>query len=207
MSKSWIALLFAAACLAGCGDSTQKPAASTPASPSGNQAALSVTGPKGTVAIGDDLAKAKAAFPAPKGAQVFDTSMNFAILGGDGWAWADPAGMGFEVALTKGKISGFAITEIGKAPGPDAIKQAVAKFGEPTRKAMGKTADALVWEVGENARFTLLLRSGTAILGTGTMTLIGRKEDLKMLSYRADDPQTTVKIMDAGAEQMGKLKP
>ena len=197
--------------VAGCGDkktpnttaNVEKPSTNVAANP----AALNVEGPNGVVAIGDDLTKAKKAFPAPNGAHVFDKSMNFAILGGDGWAWMNVSQLnGFEVALKDGKIIGFALTELGSKPEPDAAEKEAAKLGPPTRKAIGKTASAYVWESGDSARVLLLLHKETALLGTGKMTLIGAKKDLAMLNYRAEDQETIVRIMDAGAEQFEQLE-
>lgn len=160
----------------------------------------SLNGPGGRIDLGASLSDAKSAFPAPKGAQIFDTSMSFAILKTDGWSWAsENPGSGFEAALRNGKAVAFGRIGAESAGEPQGT---ISDIGEPTRKFEGKTASAYVWESGPNARFLILVKKPLPMMPFGSMTLIGNKEDLKLLNYRADDPATFVRQMDAAQDQM-----
>jgi len=158
---------------------------------------LSLEGPGGAVALGDDLAAAKKAYPAPQGAQVFDNSLSFAVLAVDGWGWVEEKGMAFEAALKDGKIIALGLTNMGKAEPSSAIGDQKTKVGAPTRLAESDNAAVLVWESGENARFFIVFKKELPMFGQGAMTLIGPKEQLKLLNYRHDDPETFVKQIDS----------
>lgn len=182
---------------------------STSAPPADKAAALSLIGPGGSVSIGDNLDAAKRAFPAPKGAQVFDQSMNFTIITTEGWTWSSTDGKeAFEAATREGKVVGLALTKQGSLEAKN-LAASIAQLGQPTRKAEGKSAALYVWESGANVRFLLNSIGPAAILGNMNIILIGSKEDLKLLNYRADDPATMVKQFDLAADQRksGKLNP
>ncbi len=205
--KIALSLIVLTACV-GCGPKTETAVAPPKDEPTApvSERAMTLIGPGGSVMIGGTLADAKMAFPAPKGAEVYDTSMNFAILGTEGWAWGEGMGTGFEVAIKDGRIVGFAQTRLdGPAP-DDAIEQEKKEIGEPTRMFDGKTAAMAVWESGANARFFVLFKGDNSIFGAGSLTIIGDKEQLKLLNYRYDDPETFVKQMDNAAKQMEELE-
>ncbi|MBX3118357.1 MAG: hypothetical protein KF784_04770 [Fimbriimonadaceae bacterium] len=153
------------------------------------------------MSIGDDLSAAQKAFPAPTDAKEFDSSLSFAMIAPEGWAWMDEANeVSFEAASKDGKIVGLVVTKRKKSDGePGSF---LSKTGEPTRKAEGKTAQMYVWESGDNARFWVTASGGSGIFDIGSMTIIGNKEDLKLLNYRSDDPENFVKQLDLVAEQM-----
>jgi hypothetical protein len=159
---------------------------------------LSLTGPGGKVSIGDGLDAAKKAFPAPEGAQKFDTTMSFTIVSQQGWTWGieKPTTESFEAAVKGGKIVAMARTLGTSTTEPQAT---ISELGEPSRKAEGKTASIYVWDAGDNARIVVHMKSNV-LMPLDLMMLIGKKEDLKLLNYRADDPDTFVKQMDAAAE-------
>jgi hypothetical protein len=163
---------------------------------------MSLTGPGGTIAIGDALEDAKKAFPAPKDAEVFDTAMSFTILGVEGWTWGQGMGTGFEAGIKDGKVVALAHTQLDGPAGDEAIAGHKDALGEPTRMADGKTATMMVWEDGSNARFFIVFKGGNPLFGAGSLTIIGDKEQLKLLNYRSDDPETFVKQMDGTAEQL-----
>lgn len=184
MSRSLVLVALASALCFGCGKGA------------GN--VLSLQGPGGAVALGDDLAAAKKAFPPPKGAQVFNNSLSFAILAVDGWAWAEEkTGIAFEAALKDGKIIALGLTNLGAAQPSSAVDDQKSAVGDPTRLAESDNAAMLVWESGENARFFIVFKAAVPMLGQGAMTLIGPKEQLKLLNYRHDDPESFVKQIDA----------
>ena|SRR5579862_9920846 len=194
-------IFLAVACgltLIGCHPSVNQ-VTSLPSRPGGT-VVLTLEGPSGTVSLGDPPDQAKRAFPAPHGAMVFNRSMNFAILGKDGWSWASQKDMnGFEEASSNGKIIAFAVT------GGDVTKEpaaSTAKLGPPARKAEGKTCGMYVWDAGDDARILICMTSPASVLPVGTMLLVGKKDDLKLLNYRSDDPDTFVKQMDSTASQM-----
>jgi hypothetical protein len=158
-------------------------------------------GPGGSVTIGDTLDQAKNAFPLPKGAQTFDSSMSFAIVTKEGWSWASEAERSsFEAGTKSGKIVALGVSS--GAPMEGALKEITDQIGEPARKAEGKTASAYVWESGENARFLVLVRDPLPLMPFTRLDLIGRKDDLKLLNYRAEDPASFVAQLDAATEQM-----
>jgi hypothetical protein len=169
-----------------------------------SQLALKLDGPGGVVGLGDDFESAKKAFPAPKDAQVFETSLSFAIIAPKGWAWmVATAGNGFEAAEKGGKVAALSRTLMSVDKSEPA--KTIAKIGEPTRKAEGKTAKMYVWERGDQVRFWF--NSSGGLLGSMTVTLIGTKEDLKLLNYRADDPETFVRQLDMAVDQAKSLEP
>ncbi|HVT11457.1 MAG TPA: hypothetical protein VHE55_04255 [Fimbriimonadaceae bacterium] len=186
--------------LAGCGQGGNS--ANSSSSSGASAKSLTIVGPGGSVGIGDSLDAAKKAFPPPAGATTFDKSMAFAILNKQGWTWGlkDQA---FEVALQNGKVCAIAVTG-GSAS--DEPSKTISQIGEPTRKAVGKQASAYVWEAGKNARILLCLGPKAIIVPNGSMTLIGDKEDLKVLNYNADDPSIFVKQMDGAAQQLEDLQ-
>lgn len=190
----------------GCGSTTEpKVEAPAPVVEMSNPKAMSLEGPGGTVAIGGTLDEAKKAFPAPKDAEVYDTAMSFTILGVDGWTWGQGMGTGFEAGLQDGKIVALALTRLDGPVGEDAITKQKDALGEPTKMADGKTATMMVWEDGSNARFFIVFKGGNPLFGAGTVTLIGDKEQLKLLNYRADDSETFVKQMDGTADQLKEV--
>ncbi|HWA84107.1 MAG TPA: hypothetical protein VG820_11760 [Fimbriimonadaceae bacterium] len=164
--------------------------------------ALSITGPGGSVGIGDTLEAAKKAFPPPTGATTFDKSMSFAIFNKQGWTWG-LKGEAFEVALQNGKICAIGLTSESASGEP---AKTISQIGEPTRKAIGQQASAYVWDVGKNVRFLLCLGPKAILAPNGSMTVIGDKEDLKVLNYNADDPSIFVKQMDGAAQQFEDLQ-
>jgi hypothetical protein len=191
----------------GCGSKTEpKVKAPAPVIEESNPRAMSLEGPGGTVAIGGTLDEAKKAFPAPKDAEVFDTAMSFTIFGVDGWTWGQGMGTGFEAGLKDGKIVALALTRLDGPVGDNAIMEQRESLGEPTKMADGKTASMLVWEDGPNARFFIVFKGGNPLFGAGSVTLIGDKEQLKLLNYRADDPETFVKQMDSTVDQLKELE-
>lgn len=200
MSRLFVPLSFALALciLAGCkgGEQPTKQATTTPAKQS-SELVLKMDGPGGTVGIGDDVAIAKKAFPAPKGAQVYDNSMSYTIITPSGWCWSSDNDS-FEVATKDGKI--IAIGLIHNAPQAGEPAKTITKLGEPTRKAEGNRAKVYVWENGENARFWITVSGGG--MDVGSIELIGNKEDLKLLNYHAEDPQLFVRQLDGIAETL-----
>lgn len=180
--------------------SSSAPAGKTATAPRApdSKPVVSLNGPGGLVGLGDTLDQAKKAFPPPVGAQIYKTSLNFAILKTDGWTWASPKGdMAFEAAARDGKIVALSLTGGDVSAEPAAT---IKRIGQPARRAQGKTGIALVWDSGENARFFLHLNASGAIPGLA-VTLIGKSDDLKLLNYRSDDPDTFIKQSDAAAEQ------
>jgi hypothetical protein len=160
-----------------------------------------MAGPGGEVGLGDSLDLAKKAFPAAKGAQMFDAPMSFGLVSKEGWAWASEAeNKAFEVATKEGKI--IALADTSATPIDGVLKQTTDRIGEPTRKAEGTTGSMYVWEWGENARFLLLIKQPLAMMPFTKLDIIGKKDDLKMLNYRADDPENFVKQLDAASAQM-----
>jgi len=175
------------------------PGKSPTTSPAAGDATV-VKGPGGRVGIGDSLAQAKKAFPPIAGAQTSDTSMSFAIMGQQGWGWAsEKQKQAFEVATKAGKVVAIGVTG-GDATGEPA--KTVALLGEPTRKAEGKAASVYVWEKGENARFWIRIGKEVPVFAVPSMTIIGRKEDLKLLNFQAEDPGAFVKQIDATVTQL-----
>ena len=166
---------------------------------------LAMAGPGGSVAIGNNLASAKRAFPVDKGAQETNTGMNFAILQRPGWGWStEKTNRAFEVSLRDGKIVGIAHTiEV-----PDKVKRTnmmtgiLQKHPVPAGKSIGKSASAYSWVSGKNARFLIVMDAGMFGSGPILLELIGAKEDLKLLNYHADDVATLVKQIDMGTEAM-----
>lgn len=158
-----------------------------------------LVGPGGSVEIGDSLEQAKKAFPAPAGAHVMDRAMNFAIVTDTGWAWADEKeNSGFEAATKGGKIIALARTG-GDAGQPE---KTIAEIGEPSRKAVGTTAEVYVWDTGKLARFWIHFKEQQPLFPIGSITMVGSQEDLKLLNYRAEDPKNIVDQMDAASKQM-----
>ena len=195
ITRKLAAILVVALCV-GCGPkASDVPSAATKPALD----ALSAKGPAAVVTIGDPLVNAKSAFPPPKDAQSFDTSLSFAILSIDGWAWQhDKTKSAFEVGVRDGQVVGILVTNLGTAPA-DVEQREIAAFGPPTRKAENDHVAVFVWERGTQARIFIHLRKEISILGKGTMTMIGKKADLMMLNYDAGDPETTAKQLAAAA--------
>ncbi len=169
-----------------------------------NERAMTLIGPGGSVTIGGTLADAKTAFPAPKGADVYNTPLSFSILDTDGWTWVEGTGRVFEVAIKGGRIVALAQTRLdGPAP-ENAIDEEKKAVGEPTRMSDGETAAMAVWESGANARFFVLFKGDNFMFGAGSITIIGDKDQLKLLNYRYDDPETFVKQMEELEKSKGK---
>jgi hypothetical protein len=185
--------------LCGCGSKSDGVATARSSVPASSVTA--VIGPGGSVDIGQTVDAAQKAFPPPKGATIFEQSMSFAILGKQGWGWGSEDGKeAFEVAIDSGKIVAIALTGGAKSEEPDAT---LKQIGEPTRQATGKRAEMYVWEAADNARFWIHMKGSALVLGNVMMTLIGEKEQLKVMNYRYDDPETFVKQVDLSAEAAG----
>lgn len=199
-----ILLLALVLLCAGCAPKTEVPAEPVDKSQpvARNAKAVMLSGPGGTVAIGDALEDAKKAFPAPKDAEVFEKSEFFSALGADGWTWGHGMGTGFEAGIKEGKIIALAYTRLDGPVGGGAVSEQRSSLGEPTRMADGKTATMMVWEDGSNARFFVVFKGGNPFFGAGSLTVIGDKEQLKLLNYRHDDPDTFVKQMDGTVDQL-----
>jgi hypothetical protein len=194
--KGWLLIPLALLCSA-CGNEETPAVKEAPQAASGD--VLKLEGPGGIVTLGDSLDIAKKAFPAPEKAQIMPRAMNFAIVTNDGWSWMKiEEERGFEAAAKDGKVIGLVLTSI--KPDPEEPAKTIAKIGQPTRKAEGKTAKLYVWESGDHARFWMTAKTG--LIDLGSITMIGAKEDMKLLNYRADDPGTFVKQMDAASEQV-----
>lgn len=181
-------------------------AESKPAQPPGD--VLAMDGPGGRVRIGDALAAAKKAYPAPAGAMQ-GGARNYAIFQRPGWSWATEKPLqAFEVSLKDDKIAGIILT-MGVADDPAfdrLLARSIEKIGEPTAKALGKSAAAYAWDVKPHARFLVYMRLGFFSDQPLLLLSIGEQEDLKMFNYRVDDLETLVKQLDMGAEAMEKIK-
>jgi hypothetical protein len=169
--------------------------------------ALSLDGPGGSVAIGDDAQQAMDAFPAPEDAEVFNESMSFTVLSVQGWAWGLGEGTGFEAAFQDGKVVALALTELDGPPEADAVEKAKAMFGGPTRMAESDNLAVLVWEAGQNARYHVVYKKEIPQLGVGEITVIGPIEKLKLLGYIADDPESFVRQTDAAVDIHKSIRP
>lgn len=182
------------------------------AAPAGGQASArakaagvtAMVGPGGRVAIGDSLAAAKKAFPAPKGATEMQ-AMNFAVFGRKGWSWmVVRPGQAFEVSLKDGKVAAIARTfeEKRAAARRKLIDSELARLPKPSKQTKGKTAEVYAWTSGRNARF--LVTMDNALMGSIVLSIVGDQADLKLLNYRADDTATLVRQMDMAADAMKK---
>lgn len=170
-----------------------------PGSQPRNETVLTLEGPSGKVTLKDEFDNAKKAFPAPPGAQVFNSPMSFSVLAKSGWGWGlDSNQSGFEVAAKDGKVVALALTSAAKSKGA----RSGADLGKPSREATGKTCEMKVWESGDSARIEVLFNGSSALLQNVRIILVGAKSDLALLNYRADDPDTFVKQQDAAAAQM-----
>lgn len=161
-------------------------------------AVLSLEGPSGTVALGDELEAAQAAFPAPSSAMFFDRAKNLAILKIDSWSWVNEAdNSGFEVGLEDGKVIALIRTQlIGNVTDDDLAAQRTI-HGNPTAEAVSENVAMLVWASGENARFYLAMGTEVPMFGGGSFTVIGPKDKLKLLNYHYDNPQLYVDQIEA----------
>lgn len=165
------------------------------------ESALSLVGPGGVVAIGDPIDEAKKAFPAPKGVQPDDAPLALSFLYSTGWSWTGPDGESFEAATKDGKIVMLAH---GKENMMDSSKELDAQHrhaGKETRKAENRAALLAVWDRGEYARFLLVIKESLPLMGQGGGTMIGRVDDLKLLNFRADDPESFVKALELVLEK------
>jgi len=201
--------IMALGLLAGC-TKTDAPAQTSSTSTTGSAAdpAVPVNDPAmimhmtGQIRLGDTLEAAKKAAPAPKDAQLFDTSLSFAILDVQGWAWSSGENESFEVALEDGKVIAIAHTRLNqeKANPTDDMR---IDTRPADRSAEKPTAKMKVWENGDNARIEISFY-GKGLFGTGTITMIGPKSKLKLLNYDAADPETFVTQYDNAAKQIEK---
>jgi hypothetical protein len=202
MDNRCFLLIFGAAFACGC--SQDKPNAALPAPAPKPVAKLTITGPKGKLSLGDALDQAKKAFPAPAGAQVYDTSLAFAIAGNKGWAWQTANNsQAFEVMLRDDKVAAVAITYMGTPEA--AIKSVESEWGAPTHRTVGKTTMAESWVSGDLARMAVM--SNPPGLGKMGFTMLGLKSDLRLLSYDPDDPSAFVKQMDAVQATAKEMEP
>lgn len=201
----WI--LLSLVVVAGCASKPETPSATTSNSGGGqaNQSpaptpnvddkALVLTGPGGQVKLGDTVEAAKKAFPPPAGSQQFESSMSYQILTPQGWTWVqEKEKHGFEAATKDGKIVALGRTN---SKGSDEPAKTIKELGEPTRKAESPNGGMYAWEAGDNVRILVKMGPKVIMLGGGALTLIGRKEDLKLLNYDSNDPQSFVKQLDA----------
>ncbi len=203
-------LVVSALCLSalvGCGSQQtpesegKKPEAAQPkASPD----ALKLEGPGGTVTLGDEIAVAQKAFPAPEGAQVLPNSMSFRLITEDGWSWTTDH-TSFEAATKDGKVIGLAVTFARPEDAKNEPAATITKIGEPTKKADGKTAKLYVWDGGESVRFWGNAGGGPNGFEIGGLTVIGNKEDLKKLNYDAEHPEAFVNQLDSMAHALKPL--
>lgn len=163
---------------------------------------FTLEGPGGKVSLGGSLDQAKVAYPAPDGAEIFDTTMGLSQIAPDGWAWQhQDEGLSFEVAVRDGKIVAMGLNTVGNS-GP----QLIAAIGAPSRQFEGESANAYVWEGEYNARFLIDTKVELMGIKPGAMSLMGPKEDLKMLNMRYDDPDTLIKQIDAMVEQVREIE-
>jgi hypothetical protein len=189
--------LCVAMLLCGCGDS-DKVANTPPASgPKGNPAlVLSLEGSGGVVTLGESLDKAKLAFPPPKNATTYDTSMSFTAVSAEGWAWstADET-TGFEAGSKDGKIVALALTGSNDAGEPQAT---IDRIGQPSRKAATSDGKLTVytWTAGDKARIWVRVAQRLGFIPPGGITMIGKKEDLAKFGYNADNPEAFVQMYD-----------
>jgi hypothetical protein len=197
-------LVVVAAVACGCSPTPSETASKGAAPPKPPAAMPPIAGPGGKLALGDSLEQAKKAFPAPKDARVFDTSMSLAILREKGWGWQTPTGQeAFEVMLRDGKVSAVAQT---RAIAPRSLlNAAIVDWGKATAESKGKTAVALSWVRGDSACVAILMElPGISPYG---IRLMGLKTDLQKLSYNPDDPAAFVKQMDAVAAAAKDMMP
>ncbi len=202
MNTRVIPIILAAAVACGC---SPKPNKAEPAAPASQVATkLSITGPKGKLSLGDSLDQAKKAFPPPAGAEVFDTSLSFAIAGQKGWAWQNKEGtQAFEVMLRDGKVAAVSVTRQGDY-GP-LVTLAELEWGPPTNRSKGKNAMAESWISGDLAR--MAVTSNLPGVGKVGYLLLGCKSDLKLLMHNPDDPGAFVKQMDMAGSMAKALEP
>lgn len=165
------------------------------------KSALSLVGPGGVVAIGDPIEAAKEAFPAPKGVKPQEAPLALAFLYSTGWSWTAPDGESFEAATKDGKIVMLAH---GREKMLDSSKEMHAQHqhaGKETRMAENRAALLAIWDRGEYARFLLVIKQALPLMGQGGGTMIGRVDDLKLLNFRADDPESFVKALELVLEK------
>lgn len=196
-----ILVVIAAFAVCGCAQQGAEQAAPAQAA---LPAKLTMSGPKGKLSLGDSLDRAKNAFPAPPDAQVSDTSMAFAIAGGQGWAWQTADGaLAFEVLLRNNKVAAVAVTRTGDPTA--SIRSAEREWGKPTHKASGSLAMAESWVSGESA--CMAVTSSAPAMGRMGFLLMGSKSDLRLLNYDPDDPGAFVKLMDGSTAMAKELEP
>jgi hypothetical protein len=150
----------------------------------------------GDVRLGDDLEKAKAAFPPPEGAEVADRASLLEVVSEEGWSWGAGVGTGFEAATKDGMVAALAQTQLDGPQPESALGDAVARFGEPTHRAESDNAAMLVWTVGEYARFFVLFKREVPHYGTGAVTIIGPAKELAQIGYSAEGPESFVESIE-----------
>ena len=156
---------------------------------------LHVKGPNGQLRLGDSLALAKQLFPSPKDSQNFDTSLNFAVLNKQGWAWTSQDNEAFEVMLENDKVLAVAWTIMGKSE-----KQLDKGYPEPTATEKGKTVEAKVWRDGENALIYIKTNEKALLFVDTQFLMLGKVDDLRVLGYDADHIDVIIRQMDGGAQ-------
>lgn len=166
------------------------------------QGVLYISGPGGTVQLGDTLEQAKRAFPPPAGAQVHETTFSLHLISRRGWAWESGMEKSFEVALDEdGKVAGLAVTEQGDSD--ELLRRASRLHGEPHQQAKGKAASMYSWLRGPNA--LVVLHIDAPGLPTSRIQVLGNSSKLELIGYPVDRPQDFVRQADEMSAEAGKL--
>ncbi len=201
--KQILGICLAESILTGCSSEPETSDVTADSKASFSPEVLQLVGPGGTIGIGGTLEEAKKAFPAPPKAMVIPASASFAILGTQGWTWGrEDNKEGFEVAIRDGKAVAMA-RALGK--GHKEPADTIKALGHPDRKAIGKNGAMYVWDSGDDSRIVVTMGPKFFLLPNGAMTMIGNKNDLKLLSYDRDDPKTFVTMLDAMGDQAPKI--
>lgn len=171
------------------------------ASPGALTDPLSLSGPGGTVRIGDPFDRAKVAFPAPKGSWEEDSN----VLNDSPkrtWSWrtnSEPRKC-FEATAKNGRIVSMSLSEAGHGD-----SHAPARLGPPSHKLEEKRGTFSGWEVGDNARWAIEYQGLKADPGPAFLVFIGSKKELGPMPTKAEDLEVAFALVEGMASFLKTL--
>ncbi|MGV3617712.1 MAG: hypothetical protein ACO1SV_20495 [Fimbriimonas sp.] len=188
-------ILFPLFLIVGCsqGDKSVRAPSGAPGDP------LSLTGPGGTVRIGDSLAQAMAAFPAPKGVRAEDSDI-MTKPPRRLWLWRTQTKPGkyFDAIAENGKIVRMSLSETGRG----ASSQTMARLGPPSIKLEGKRGTLSGWEVSNHARWEISYQDSGSDPQPTVFVGIGRKSELGPMPTKAEELDVVVDLVESIASSV-----
>ena len=152
----------------------------------------------GTLLISDDLAAAKAAFPAPPGSQI-TTEPELTLSGESHYGWSTDKQV-FDAFADQSGLTTLSLLKknLSKAERHTEIDRDLERFDEPKENAEGKTVAAYLWKDGDYVRIVVDFFAGNA---QGILKVVGTKEALEARGFPLSNLADLVEAFDETAVQ------